>query len=92
MKKILTLIIGTFWFWLSTFSAIAQDTTPKGPAEWTLRNWLGFCIQIIVFVLVIIGIYKLAMGGKRNGGVDMSVPGAKNRDEDSDLVEDTPGD
>ena len=64
MKKILKIFTGTIWFWLSTGVVLAQDTTPRGPAQWTPRNWLGFCIQIGVFALVIFGIYKLALGGE----------------------------
>lgn len=64
MKKILTIITGFSWYWLSSVAVFAQDTTPRGPAQWTPRNWLGFCIQIGLFILVIIGIYKLALGGE----------------------------
>ncbi len=61
MKKKLCMIIG-IWpvFFLAAAATIAQDTTPRGPAEWTGRNWLGFSLQILFFVLAVIGIYKLA--------------------------------
>ena len=38
----------------------AQDTTPRGPSEWTTKNWVGFFLYIGLFVLAVIGIYKLA--------------------------------
>lgn len=62
MKKIISTAgaIGA-WFYL-TYSLRAQDTMPRGPSEWTPRNWLGFFIYIAVFILVVIGIYKLATG------------------------------
>lgn len=43
---------------------LAQSTDPVGPAGWTMRNWIGFCIQITVFILAVIGVCKLAKLGK----------------------------
>jgi hypothetical protein len=43
---------------------LAQPTEPIGPAGWTMRNWIGFCVQITVFVLAVIGICKLAKSGE----------------------------
>ena len=41
--------------------AFAEDIPqPAGPAEWTTRNWLGLCVQIAVFLLILWGIWKLA--------------------------------
>lgn len=65
MKKTLTIIFAFSWYWLTACMVYTQDTTPKGPAQWTPRNWLGFCIQIGLFVLVIIGIYKLAIPAQK---------------------------
>ena len=74
MNRILTIIIGFIWYWLSAYAVFAQDTTPRGPAEWTTRNWIGFFIQIGIFVLVIIGIYKLALGDKKERGDNIPEP------------------
>ncbi|MDP8215370.1 MAG: hypothetical protein RAO92_03485 [Candidatus Euphemobacter frigidus] len=72
MKKLLSVIGSAVWYAAATAAAAAQDTTPRGPAEWTFRNWLGFCLQIGIFILAIIGIYKLAMsgGGERENDRD----------------------
>ncbi len=43
---------------------MAQSTEPIGPAGWTTRNWIGFSVQIIVFILAIIGICRLAKRGE----------------------------
>jgi hypothetical protein len=43
---------------------LAQPTEPVGPAWWTMRNWIGFFIQIAVFILAVIGICKLAKTGE----------------------------
>ena len=43
---------------------LAQSTEPVGPTGWTTRNWIGFSVQITVFVLAIIGICKLARWGE----------------------------
>jgi hypothetical protein len=43
---------------------LAQPTDPVGPAGWTMRNWIGFFVQITVFILAVIGICKLAKSGK----------------------------
>jgi len=37
---------------------------PRGPSEWSSRNWLGFFIYLVVFILAVVGIYKLATGGE----------------------------
>ena len=63
MKKIISLLVAAGWYVAIASAALGQDTTPRGPSEWTGRNWLGFCIQISVFILAIIGIYRLAMSG-----------------------------
>ncbi len=78
MKNLLTIISGLTWYWLSPYAVVAQDTTPRGPAQWTATNWLGFCIQIVLFILVIIGIYKLALGGK--GKSEDTISDISNRD------------
>ena len=43
---------------------LAQPTEPVGPAVWTMRNWIGFSVQITVFILAVIGICKLAKWGE----------------------------
>jgi hypothetical protein len=43
---------------------LAQSTEPVGPTGWTTRNWIGFSVQITVFVLAIIAICKLARWGE----------------------------
>lgn len=43
---------------------LAQPTEPIGPAGWTMRNWIGFSVQITVFILAVIGICKLAKWGE----------------------------
>jgi len=64
MKKKLVVALTTAGIFLSRAAFLAaQDTTPRGPAEWTGRNWLGFSLQIILFILAVIGIYKLADPG-----------------------------
>ena len=63
MRKLLLAIGSAIWYTAVTAAAIAQDTTPRGPSEWIFRNWLGFCLYIGIFILAIIGIYKLAMSG-----------------------------
>ena len=80
MKNILKIFTGTIWFWLSTGAVLAQDTTPRGPAQWTAGNWLGFCIQIGLFVLVVFGIYRLALGGGgEDGDIKSETPGVNSR-------------
>lgn len=60
MKKLISALATTL-IWCYFASLLwSQDTTPRGPSEWTPRNWLGFFIQIGLFILAIIGIYKLA--------------------------------
>lgn len=44
-------------------AAMAQSTDPVGPSGWTTRNWIGFSVQIAVFILAVIGICKLASFG-----------------------------
>jgi|GEM_PF-1124801 len=67
MKNILSAIITLIGYAVIISSGFAQDTTPRGPAQWTASNWLGFCIQIGLFALAIFGIYKLALGGEGEG-------------------------
>lgn len=46
-----------------------------GPAEWPLRAWVGFFLYILVFLLVVIGLYRMAVsdlpseeeGGRKPG-------------------------
>lgn len=64
MKHVITAIITLIGYAEIISSGFAQDTTPRGPAQWTANNWLGFCIQIGLFALAIFGIYKLALGGE----------------------------
>jgi len=64
MKKIISLLVAAGWYLAIVFTVLGQDTTPRGPSEWTGRNWLGFCILISAFILAIIGIYRLAMSGE----------------------------
>jgi hypothetical protein len=45
----------------------ADPTVPRGPSEWTARNWMGLCIQIGLFVLAIWGIWKLVEDPKGKG-------------------------
>ena len=63
-KKVLAFLAASGVSLLPAAFLAAQDTTPRGPAEWTGRNWLGFSIQIIVFILAVVGIYKLADPGE----------------------------
>jgi hypothetical protein len=63
MKKILAgLVVALVWLYLA-FPLGAQDTSPRGPSEWSPRNWLGFFIQITLFLLAVFGIYTLATSG-----------------------------
>ena len=64
MKIILSVVATLIGYAVIISTVFAQDTTPRGPAQWTAGNWLGFCIQIGVFALAILGIYKLALGGE----------------------------
>lgn len=68
MKNILSAITALSGYALIISTGLAQDTTPRGPAHWTATNWLGFCIQIGLFILAIFGIYRLAVGGKGDDG------------------------
>lgn len=49
---------------LITPPTLAQSTEPVGPSGWTARNWVGFFLVIIVFILAVIGINKLATWGE----------------------------
>ena len=60
MKKIFIGASGIISFLVFCAVLFAQDTTPKGPSQWTARNWIGLCIQIGLFILAVIGIYKLS--------------------------------
>ncbi len=60
MKKLISLLSTTLGWCFLASSLAAQDTAPRGPAEWTPRNWLGFGIQIGLFIIAVIAIYKLA--------------------------------
>jgi len=64
MKKVIAAITTLVWYAVIISPGFAQDTTPRGPAQWTAGNWLGFCIQIGLFFLAIFLIYKLALGGE----------------------------
>ncbi|MEI6632267.1 MAG: hypothetical protein WCP22_00455 [Chlamydiota bacterium] len=55
-KKILCAVIAA----LSAMTCTAQSTEPVGPSGWTARNWAGICVQIILFVLALIGVWALA--------------------------------
>ncbi len=67
MKKAISALTAAGIGILSAFTLAAQDTTPRGPSQWSARNWLGFCIQIGVFLLAVIGIYRLARSGEGEG-------------------------
>ncbi len=32
-----------------------------GPGGWTPRNWIGFFLYLFVFLLVVIGLYRMAL-------------------------------
>ena len=49
-------------------SAGAQNISPRGWSQWTTRNWVGFTLQILVFILAIFGIYKLSLSGEEEEG------------------------
>lgn len=64
MKKLISIGIALVsWLCSAAFSR-AQDISPKGWSQWTTRNWVGFTAEILVFILVVIGIYKLALSGE----------------------------
>lgn len=61
----------------SAFGSDADPTVPRGPSEWTARNWMGLCIQIGLFILAIWGIWKLVddpegKGSDQSGGGNAS--------------------
>ena len=42
-----------------------------GPGGWTPRNWIGFFLYLFVFLLAVIGLYRMAVaddGGDRAAG------------------------
>jgi hypothetical protein len=49
---------------MSALTCMAQSTEPVGPSGWTARNWVGFCVQMALFVLALIGICALAGRGR----------------------------
>ena len=64
MKKLI--ISGVvFLGWLcSAARGWSQNISPRGWSQWTARNWAGFILEILVFILVLIGIYKMALSGE----------------------------
>ena len=72
MKKLISALGMLIVSVLTAATLLAQDTTPRGPSQWTGRNWLGFCIYIGIFILAIIGIYRLAMSGEGEEGSEKS--------------------
>ena len=60
MKKIGATLIAACSALYPRALLFAQDTAPRGWSQWTARNWIGFFIYIGLFVLAVIGIYKLA--------------------------------
>ena len=60
MKKIGVSLTGALFAFAFCAPLFAQDTAPRGWSQWTARNWIGFFIYLGLFVLAVIGIYKLA--------------------------------
>lgn len=46
--------------------AWGQDISPRGPSEWTATNWLGFALQVGLFLLAVFAVY-LAAGNDAPG-------------------------
>ncbi|MFH1038079.1 MAG: hypothetical protein V1789_05355 [PVC group bacterium] len=91
MKKAISMLASVSLGVLFPFALAAQDTSPRGPSQWTARNWLGFCIQIGVFILAVIGIYRLARSGEGEGkgegeGDDPDFIGAERNPNDPDFI------
>jgi hypothetical protein len=60
VKKIGSVLISAWALLYPRALLFAQDTTPRGPSQWTAKNWVGFFLYIGLFILAVIGIYKLA--------------------------------
>ncbi len=46
---------------MGPLAALLQaGTEPRGPLDWTLRNWLGLLCQVVAFVLLVSLIFWLA--------------------------------
>ncbi len=50
------LLISTAGF-LAVPGAWGQDISPRGPSEWTATNWLGFALQVGIFLLAVAAIF-----------------------------------
>ncbi|MBI4612172.1 MAG: hypothetical protein HY720_01020 [Planctomycetes bacterium] len=59
----------------------ALPTDPVGPSGWTARNWIGFAIQVTVFLLAVAGLYWLSRP-PRAPGRSLSEPEPEGRDGD----------
>ena len=62
MRRIVVFLAFTL---LLGFPCFAQSPEPVGPSGWSMRNWIGFSLQIILFILALIGICRL---GRRGDG------------------------
>ena len=47
---------------LRAFQGSAPSTLPGpiGPAHWTLKNWVGVAIYLVLFAVAVYGIWRLA--------------------------------
>ena len=64
MKKlILSTMVLMGWLYSAAWSW-SQDLSPRGWSEWSARNWGGFIIEIALFILAVVCIYKLAGSGE----------------------------
>ncbi len=61
LKKFIFAVLAVIF----AYPCLAQPTEPIGPAGWSARNWIGFLLQIAIFILAVIGIYKLAYWGEK---------------------------
>jgi hypothetical protein len=62
-NRIRRIAAGLALAWALSLPCLAQSPEPVGPVGWTARNWIGFAVQITVFVLALIGVCKLADWG-----------------------------
>jgi len=56
VKALLILAAG----FLAATGAWGQDISPRGPSEWTATNWLGFALQVGLFLLAVFAVYLAA--------------------------------
>ena len=39
--------------------AIQDETLPRGPSDWSVKNWVGFILYIAVFLAVVAFIFYI---------------------------------